>query len=298
MSRYFKYIYLNLFLLSSIVFTMVVGGCAADKEEGFAIYLTKDDIPPSRMEALSHVEIAKKPIISETDMFYYNPQTHQLKLTPAAFERISKLEVPVSGKSFLVCVDREPVYWGAFWVAHSSQSFEGVTIWKPLGNELPEIIAIELGYPSSSFYQGEDPRDNETVLQSLEQAGKLTAGLSIADIDKLPSSMKGYELYSWQESGEWHFTLITGTNRNKFIEEMVSEEDIVSEGGWIKVHAVGVSDIKAVLSKLPRGESIFWSAGLMGAVETSDMVMEHPPQPIIDEIEGFANGLGLVLALP
>jgi hypothetical protein len=47
---------------------MVVGGCAADKEEGFAIYLTKDDIPPSRMEALSHVEIAKKPIISETAM--------------------------------------------------------------------------------------------------------------------------------------------------------------------------------------------------------------------------------------
>jgi len=66
MSRYFKNIYLNLFLLSSIVFTMVVGGCTADKEEGFAIYLTKDDIPPSRMEALSHVEIAEKPIISET----------------------------------------------------------------------------------------------------------------------------------------------------------------------------------------------------------------------------------------
>ncbi len=64
------------------------------------------------------------------------------------------------------------------------------------------------------------------------------------------------------------------------------------------MHAVGVSEIKAVLAKLPQGESIFWSVGLMGAVGNSDMVMEHPPQSIIDEMEGFANGLGLVLAVP
>jgi len=286
-------------IIVALIFTpSFFGGCAADKEEGFAIYLTKDDIPPSQMEALSHVEIADSPVISGDDVIYYNCQTHQLKLAPAAFERISTLEVPVSGRSFVVCVDKGPIYWGAFWVPHSSFLFEGVTIWKPLGDEIPEIITIDLGYPSSSFYEGDDPRDNEIVLQSLEQAGKLTMGLSIADIDKLSSSMKGYELYSWQEKGEWHFTLITGTNRNKFIEEIVSEEDIISEVGWIKVHAVGVSEIKAVLAKLPQGESIFWSVGLMGAVGNSDMVMEHPPQSIIDEMEGFANGLGLVLAVP
>ena len=103
------------------------------KGEGFAIYLTRDDIPPEKMEMLSHVEIADQPIISIQDIITYNAQTHEIKLTDAAFERISRLEVPVRGKSFLVCVDKAPVYWGAFWTPISSISFDGVTIWKPLG---------------------------------------------------------------------------------------------------------------------------------------------------------------------
>jgi hypothetical protein len=285
-------------LFLALIFTsFFTGGCAADKAEGFAIYLTRDNIPPSQMEALSHVEITDKPVISEDDIIYYNSQTHELKLTSAAFQRISGLEVPTSGKSFVVCVDKGPVYWGAFWTPVSSQSFDGVTIWMPLGDELPEIITLELGYPSSSFYGGDDPRNNEDILESLSQSGKLTDGLSLADIDTLPSSMKGYELYSWEEAGQWHFTLITGTNRNKFLEEIISAEDIISEVGWIKIHVVGVSEIKSVLAKLPENENIFWSAGLMASVGTSDIVMEYPPQAVIDEIEEYADGLGLVFSL-
>jgi hypothetical protein len=295
MGRYLKSIYFKLLLLSSVVFTTVAGGCAADKAEGFAIYLTRDDIPPSQMEALSHVEIASQPFISGDDVIYYNSQTHELKLTPAAFERLSQLEVPTRGRSFLVCVDKYPVYWGAFWVAYSSQSFDGVTIWKPLGTELPEIITIELGYPSSSFYGGDDPRNNETVLQALEKAGKLVASMSLDDVERLPASFKGYELYSWQEAGEWHFTLITGTNRNKLVEEIVSTENIISEAGWIKIHVIGVDEIKAVMAKLPPGESVFWSAGLMASIGSTGYTMELPPQALVTEIEAFAAGIGLDL---
>ena len=287
----------GLIIVALIAGSFFIGGCAADKAEGFAIYLTRDNIPPSQMEALSHVEIADRPLISEDDIVYYNSQTHELKLTPAAFQRISELYVPTGGKSFVVCVDKGPVYWGAFWVAYSSQSFDGVTIWTPLSSEMPEIITLELGYPSSSFYEGEDPRDNETVLQSLEQSGKLTAGLSIDDIDKLPSSMKGYELYSWMSVGEWHYTLITGTNRNKRLEEIISDENIISEIGWIKIHVAGIEEIKAVLTKLPRNENVFWSADLMASMETTDIVMKHPPQSVIDEIEEFVDGLGLALTV-
>ncbi len=287
----------DLIIFALIATSFLVGGCAVDKEEGFAIYLTRDNIPPSQMEALSHIEIADRPVISSDDIIYYNSQTHELKLTSAAFQRVSELEVPTSGKSFLVCVDKYPVYWGAFWVSYSSLSFEGVTIWKPLGNEIPEIITLVLGYPTSSFYQGDDPRDNEAVLQSLGQAGKLTAGLSIDDIDKLPSSMKGYELYSWEEAGQWNFTLITGTNRSKFIEEIISGDNIISEVGWIKIHVVGVEGIESVLAKLPPNEYVFWSAGLMSSSGTSLVVMEYPPQSVTDEIGEFAAGLGLVLAV-
>lgn len=45
---------------------------------------------------------------------------------------------------------------------------------------------------------------------------------------RLPHSPKGYELYSWQAGDEWRFTLITGTNRLKRYEEIVSTENLVT----------------------------------------------------------------------
>ena len=152
---------------------IILGGCKTSKDEGFAVYLTKEDIPPAQMEALSYVEIADQPIISLGDIITYNTQTHELQLTDAAFRRISQLEVPVRGKSFIICVDKEPIYWGAFWTPISSMSFDGVTIWKPLSSVELKVITLELGYPSSSFYHGEDPRNNVEVMKSLEQSGKL-----------------------------------------------------------------------------------------------------------------------------
>ena len=178
----------NPFLKITVVFICIVllsSGCTATKGEGFAIYLTRDDIPPERMEALSHVEMADQPIISMKDVITYDAQTHEIELSSSAFERICQLNVPVRGKSFLVCVDKAPIYWGAFWTPISSMSFGGVTIWKPLSSREPKAITIELGYPSSSFYKGEDPRNNTVIMELLDKAGKLINELSIAIKDKI-----------------------------------------------------------------------------------------------------------------
>ena len=167
--------YANVKLIALIIVGAIImlGGCKTSKDEGFAIYLTKEDIPPAQMEALNYVEIADQPIISLEDIIAYNAQTHELQLTDTAFARISQLEVPVRGKSFLVCVDKGPIYWGAFWTPISSMSFNGVTILKPLSFQELKVIMLELGYPSSSFFSGQDPRNNSEVMKSLEQAGKL-----------------------------------------------------------------------------------------------------------------------------
>jgi hypothetical protein len=232
------------------------------------------------------------------DIITYNAQTHELKLTTSAFERISQLDVPVRGKSFVVCVDRKPIYWGAFWTPISSISFDGVTIWKPLSLEEPHVITLELGYPSSSFYGGEDPRNNPEVMRSLEQAGKLITKLSIAAVDELPHSMKGYELYSWSEDSQWHFTLITGTNRNKTLEEIISNEDVISEAGWVQIHVVGVDAIKAVLSKLHQGEEILWLARPRAEqTPPGNINFMLPPEPTIDSIKEHAGQCGLDLQI-
>ena len=283
---------LTAFIIASAV--LISGGCTAPKGEGFAVYLTRDDIPPDRMEVLSHVDIADRPVISMEDIITYNAQTHEIELTETAFDRITRMEVPVRGTSFLVCVDRKPVYRGAFWTPISSMSFDGVTIWKPLASREPGIITLELGYPSSSFYGGEDPRNNPEVLKSLEQAGRLIDRLSITSLDDLPRSLKGYELYSWEEDNLWHFTLITGTNRNKTLEEVTAEEEYISRSGWINAHVIGADALKDALGRLPRGESVFWCDGrrLTQTAETNTAI-RLPPEHIIDAIKEHAGQCGL-----
>ncbi len=282
-----------LFAVTIFSILLIAGGCTSPDHEGFAIYLTKDDIPPAQMAALSHIDIAEQPVIGMTDIITYNAQTHELKLTASAYEAISKLEVPVRGKSFVVCVDRNPVYWGAFWTPVSSIPFNGVTIWKPLSMGDTHIIRLELGYPSPSFYGGEDPRNNPEVMKSLEQAGKLINRLSITAIAKLPHSMKGYELYSWLEDGQWHFTLITGTNRNKTPEEIISREDLISEAGWVKIHVVGVDAIKAVLTKFHEGEEISWLAGMREQADPTIVNIQFPPETTVNNIKEHAKQCGL-----
>ena len=261
--------------------------------KGFAIYLTRDEVLPSQMETLSHVEIAEEPIISIDDIITYDALTHEIKLTVDAYQRISELEVPVSGRSFLVCLDKSPVYWGAFWVLYSSISFEGVTIWKPLIED-SDVVKIDLGYPVPGFFKGKDPRSNLEIMKSLKSARKLINETPVTLIDVLPHSMKGYELYSWQEGGIWHFTVITGSNRNKTLEEITSTISMVK--GWVSVHIVGNEALKSVLNKLPEGEFVFWSSG-MGVTESSEnqINLTFPDESIVDDIRNYAKGCGLDL---
>lgn len=161
----------KLILVSALIIISI--GCAP-KGEGFAIYLTREDIPPARMPVLSHVDLAEQPIITITDIITYTGATHEIKLTEESYKRISSLKVPVSGKSFVVCVDRKPIYWGAFWTPLSSVSFSGIVITVlPLSPREDNTIRLETGYPAPSFASGEDPRLNAEVMKSLAQSGKL-----------------------------------------------------------------------------------------------------------------------------
>ena len=142
--------------------------------EGFAIYLTAQNVPVSQMPALSHVDLAENPVVSVSDVVSYDWGTHEIKLTSAAMKRLDALQVPTSGTSFVICVDRQPVYWGAFWAGYSSQSFDGITIMlKPPMSMQENTIQIGQGYPSSSFYKGEDPRSDSLIMESLQRAGKI-----------------------------------------------------------------------------------------------------------------------------
>jgi hypothetical protein len=160
-----------IFLLCSVIF---LSGCdaitgAEPQGEGFAIYLTRDNIPPSDLAIVSHIDIADTPIISADDIVYYDRDRHEIALTTEAFQRIQDMKVPTSGTSFAVCVNKSPVYAGAFWAWYSSQSFDGIVIMTPLTMEKGAVIRIELGYVQD--YSGADPRGNESIRQASKPPG-------------------------------------------------------------------------------------------------------------------------------
>jgi hypothetical protein len=112
----------------------------------------------------------------------------------------------------------------------------------------------------------------------------------------LPHSAKGYELYSWQANDQWHFALVTGTNRAKSLEEIISNENTVTSDGWVGIGVQGVDAIQNVLSGLPQHEEILWvgKQWLEQAQVQADSIT-LPPQEIIDVVQGYCKRSGLEL---
>jgi hypothetical protein len=282
-----KTLRITLLLIATASCLSAVGNCSTSEDKGFAIYLTQDNVPPSQIGELSSVKLAAQPVISINDIIRYYSQTHVLKLTDSAYKRVSDLKIPTSGKSFIVCVDKKPIYGGAFWTSASSQSFDGVTITNPFILE-SGMIALDSGYPSSSSHKEPDPRNNPEILQSLNHAGKLITTLDLTTILRVPPSMKGYELYSWLQNGQWHFSIITGTNRSKTLEEIISPENSISETGFVKISVTGVDAIKDIFDRIPVGTSINWVDHIQKPSEQTGIVIQLPPQQVSDVVRDYA----------
>lgn len=113
---------------------------------------------------------------------------------------------------------------------------------------------------------------------------------------QLPPSLKGYELYSWQVGQEWNFTLVTGTNRTKTFDEIITPENTVSDDGFVKLSVSGVENLKKLLALLPSGEQIVWGGmDLGGQVPQGTVYLAFPSAEMLAEMKTFCAGLGLTL---
>lgn len=108
--------------------------------------------------------------------------------------------------------------------------------------------------------------------------GSLLSGCGAAQrtMTPFPESMKGYELYSWQEGGQWKFSLLVGTNREKTLEEIKSADVVLA----------GVDALTSTLEKIPAGQSITWS---------SRETLSFPPNEIRSQVEQICKEKGLLL---
>src|SRR5512132_1324257 len=91
------------------------------------------------------------------------------------------------------------------------------------------------------------------LLLFLTLLGLLLSGCSKADqptATPFPESMKDDELYSWKETGQWKFSILVGTNREKTMDEIKSADVVLS----------GVDALTSTLEKIPAGQYITWSS--------------------------------------
>lgn len=151
-----------------------LGGSMPD--DTFAIYLVDEETPAAELAetALENLKLEDTPILSAADVVAYTRESHQVELTPAAYERLVAFfdTLPVIGRPFVVCVGAQRIYAGAFWTPLSSLSFDGIVI-EFLPNNT-HTIRIQLGYPESpDLFRGFDLRSDPRILRSLEEAGKL-----------------------------------------------------------------------------------------------------------------------------
>ena len=113
--------------------------------------------------------------------------------------------------------------------------------------------------------------------------------------DKLPRSMKGYELYSWQVGTEWYFSLSTATNRLKTYDEITAGETTL-DPQWTRLVVHGTHNLEATLEQIPPGTLVVWmgpkTLKRFGS-KPRDLVL--PPSRTVRAIEAYCQELDIRL---
>ncbi len=151
----------------------------------FGIYLLADE----KMNAvdalkvkLDDITLQTKPLFALDDFVCYSWEDHWFKLTPEALKKLPKPSPPenrlIRGIPFVLLVNGERIYMGAFWTSISSLAFPNPVIiademWLP---SRLNWLTIDRAYPGATEEQYKDDIRNSAALRTaLEAAGKLAA---------------------------------------------------------------------------------------------------------------------------
>jgi hypothetical protein len=102
---------------------------------------------------------------------------------------------------------------------------------------------------------------------------------------------KGYELYSWKVKSHWYYSLLPRSNDSKTFEQITSSASVRRDA----------SGLTSALSKLPKGEEVFWMgdapAGAIKSATEHGLSLKHPSRKRIKHIKAICDKLGIKLSL-
>ena len=114
--------------------------------------------------------------------------------------------------------------------------------------------------------------------------------------DSLPASMKGYELYAWDDGGQTWFTLLLGTNRVKTPDEVFSgEREVIDPDGQFAITITGLDAVGGQLARLPRGAPVFVST--VRYPSGTALEVSATPESVARVLRQDATALGLDLQI-
>jgi hypothetical protein len=94
------------------------------------------------------------------------------------------------------------------------------------------------------------------------------------------TSMKGFELYSWQENGRWYFSVLVGTNRTKTVNEMHAST----------ARLRGVEALKPVLRGIEARQWVTW-----WTPSWAEETVSFPPEDVVAQVRRLCEEQGLQL---
>ena len=167
-------------MLSVVALQIVTSLAATQKQDTFAIYLLASSAearPFARGQAQWKIlPLASEPIISEADILAYDFSKHALRLRPEALKRLPR--PTVFGAPFVVVVNGERIYLGAFYTSASSIPFGKpvIVVDRRSQGEATDadVLLIERAYPQSGA-SGEDLRSDKRVREALGKLKKLAS---------------------------------------------------------------------------------------------------------------------------
>ena len=91
------------------------------------------------------------------------------------------------------------------------------------------------------------------------------------------------ELYSWRdETGEWAYSILTGTNRIKSMDEILAKP-------------LEFEEVKAALSKMAVGESVFWFNRDLESSDEEALDLALPPKEVVEALKQHASACQVTL---
>jgi hypothetical protein len=158
---------------------------ARPEQNTFGIYLIAEPVDARTLarnpRLWKELALSGTPVISEADIISYDFSTHAMRLSIEAIKRLPK--PPVTGTAFVVMVNGERIYQGAFYSTVSSIPYSQPVIVvdesQPDQPGKTDVLLIDRAYPAS-FATGRDLRSDDRIKSVLSKLKKLAQVRQIA----------------------------------------------------------------------------------------------------------------------